>query len=72
MNSYDVGDLKIPAEWEGQKIIGLGDGEYLETDELVPQEDEVHFDASSLELALGYVAKGAGRNALTSRMRGTR
>ena len=46
-------------EWEGQRIIGLGDGEYLETDELVSQDDEVHFDASTHEHALNYCRESA-------------
>jgi hypothetical protein len=52
---YDEeGELRVPKEWEGQKIRGLGDGEYLETEELLCREEGVEFDASSLHLALAY------------------
>ena len=52
---YDENEeLIVPTEWEGQKIIGLGDGEYLETEELISKDDKVEFDASTIQLALDY------------------
>lgn len=50
----DKGDIRVPEEWNGHKIIGLADGEYLESDELVSKDDEVEFDAQSLHLADEY------------------
>jgi len=51
----DDGDIKVPTEWKGQKIRGLADGEYLETEELVSaNEYTAEFDASTLQVALDY------------------
>lgn len=44
------GELAIPDFWEGHRIIGLADGEYLETDELVTA-DYADFMADQLEIA---------------------
>ena len=46
----DAGELIIPNEVNGQKIIGIADGEYLETDELVSS-DYVDFTPSQIEIA---------------------
>ncbi len=35
----DDGELVVPEIWGGKKIIGLADGEYLQTDELVTSDD---------------------------------
>lgn len=53
---YDEdGEIKVPTEWDGRKIRGLADGEYLETDELVlANQDIVEFDVSCLQRALNY------------------
>ena len=49
------GEIKVPTEWDGQKIRGLADGEYLETEELMSaNEDSEEFYASSLQVALDY------------------
>ena len=48
---YDeAGELIVPERWDGHKIIGLADGEYLETDELVSS-DYVDFSAANIEIA---------------------
>lgn len=51
---YDeAGDLIVPEQWEGHKIIGLADGEYLETDELVSS-DYVDFSPAEIETARDF------------------
>lgn len=44
------GELVIPDVIDGRKILGLVDGEYLETDELIAR-DEVEFGVKDLKLA---------------------
>jgi hypothetical protein len=46
----DEGELVVPETWEGKKIIGLVDGEYLQTDELVTS-DDLEFTAATLKKA---------------------
>jgi len=46
----DASDLIIPDEWNGHKILGLVEGGYLETDELITSNYE-DFKASEVELA---------------------
>jgi hypothetical protein len=56
---YDEdGGFKVPDEYQGRRIRGLADGEYLETDKLIRSDDEeaVTFDKSSVALARQYVA----------------
>ncbi len=51
---YDEdGELLIPEYWEGQKIRGLADGEFLETDELVTA-DYVEFTADSTHVGRDF------------------
>ena len=47
------GELLVPETWNGQKITGLADGEYLQTDELVTA-DDVEFTSSKLGEALEF------------------
>jgi hypothetical protein len=57
---YDEdGKVKVPDEYEGHRIRGLADGEYLETDELVqdPNAENITFDRSSLGLVREYTAR---------------
>jgi len=54
----DSGEMIIPNEWNGHKILGLADGEYLETDELVSW-DYVDFNPSEIETARSF-CKGSG------------
>jgi hypothetical protein len=49
----DAGEMIIPDEWEGQKIRGLADGEFLETDELVTA-DYVEFSADCIHIARDF------------------
>jgi hypothetical protein len=49
----DAGEIIIPDEWEGQKIRGLADGEFLETDELVTA-DYVEFSADCAHVARDF------------------
>lgn len=44
------GELVVPETWDGKKIIGLADGEYLQTDELVTS-DDLEFTAATLKTA---------------------
>ncbi len=44
------GELVVPQTWDGKKIIGLADGEYLQTDELVTS-DDLEFTAITLKAA---------------------
>lgn len=44
------GELVIPETWDGKRIIGLADGEYLQTDELVTS-DDLEFTAATLKTA---------------------
>jgi hypothetical protein len=46
----DEGELVVPEEWDGKKITGLSDGEYLQTDELVSV-DDMSFTAATLKKA---------------------
>lgn len=47
---YDeAGELIVPEQWDGHKIIGLADGEYLETNELASS-DYVDFSAANIEI----------------------
>jgi hypothetical protein len=51
---YDeAGELIVPEQWDGHKIIGLADGEYLETDELVSS-DYVDFSAANIDTARAF------------------
>ena len=57
---YDEdGNFKVPDEYEGHRILGLADGEYLETDELVkdPNAENITFDKASLASAREYAAQ---------------
>jgi len=47
------GEFEIPEFWDGKKIIGLADGEYLQTDELIAA-DEVDFESSELHKPLDF------------------
>ena len=44
------GELNVPEEWDGKKITGLSDGEYLQTDKLVSA-DDMSFTAATLKKA---------------------
>ncbi len=44
------GELVVPETWDGKKIVGLADGEYLQTDELVTS-DDLEFTAATLKTA---------------------
>ena len=54
---YDeAGALVIPDEWGGHKVLGLADGEYLETDELVSS-DYVDFTQSQIKIARAFCSE---------------
>ena len=68
---YDAnGDFNIPETWEGHTIVGLGDNEYLETDE-----DIRHFldavleegDTSDFIHALNTVARAKGMTEIAAK-----
>jgi hypothetical protein len=51
---YDEdGELLVPEYWEGQKIRGLADGEFLETDELVTA-DYVEFSTDFIHVGRDF------------------
>ena len=49
-NHDEEGEIIVPDEFEGHKILGIADGEYLETDELLTS-DYVDFSASQIQKA---------------------
>jgi hypothetical protein len=48
------GDINVPDEWKGHKVLGIADGEYIETDELVENGNSVQFDFASLSKAIDF------------------
>ena len=48
------GDINVPDEWKGHKVLGIADGEYIETDELVENGNSVQFDFASLSKAINF------------------
>jgi len=54
---YDEdGELVIPDEWDGHKVLGLAECEYLETDELVSS-DYVDFTQSQIKIARAFCSE---------------
>jgi hypothetical protein len=49
----DAGELVIPKEWDGHKVRGLADGEYLESEELETG-DYVDFSSGQIESARAF------------------
>jgi hypothetical protein len=50
----DDGELKIPEEWDGHKVLGIADGEYIETDELVERGNDYEFKKNEIEKAIEF------------------
>jgi hypothetical protein len=48
------GELKIPEEWDGHKVLGIADGEYIETDELVERGNDIEFTENELKKAIDF------------------
>ena len=48
------GQLKIPDEWDGHKVLGIADGEYIETDELVERGNDIEFQSSDIHAAVKF------------------
>ena len=48
------GELKIPEEWDGHKVLGIADGEYIETDELVERVNYIEFLSSDIHTAVKF------------------
>jgi hypothetical protein len=48
------GELKIPEEWDGHKVLGIADGEYIETDELVERGNDIEFTENELKKAMDF------------------
>jgi hypothetical protein len=48
------GELKIPEEWDGHKVLGIADGEYIETDELVERGNDIEFTENELNKAIDF------------------
>lgn len=53
----EEGDFKVPNEWKGHKVIGIADGEYIETEELVERGNEIEFTAQSLGKAIEFATE---------------
>ena len=50
----EEGDINVPDEWDGHKVLGIADGEYIETDELVSNGNEIDFDSDAIDLAIEF------------------
>ena len=48
------GELKIPEEWDGHKVLGIADGEYIETEELVERGNDIEFTEDDLNKAIEF------------------
>jgi hypothetical protein len=48
------GELKIPEEWDGHKVLGIADGEYIETEELVERGNDIEFTENELNKAIDF------------------
>ena len=48
------GELKIPEEWDGHKVLGIADGEYIETEELVERGNDIEFTEIDLNKAIEF------------------
>jgi hypothetical protein len=48
------GELRIPEEWEGHKVLGIADGEYIETEELVERGNDIEFTENDLNKAIEF------------------
>lgn len=48
------GELKIPDEWDGHKVLGIADGEYIETEELVERGNDIEFTENELKKAIDF------------------
>ena len=48
------GELKIPEDWDGHKVLGIADGEYIETDELVERGNDIEFTENELKKAIDF------------------
>jgi len=53
----DSGELKIPDEWDGHKVLGIADGEFIETDELIERGNFLEFDNSELDKAIAFAVE---------------
>ena len=52
-----VFDWKIPDEWNGHKVLGIADGEYIETDELVGNGNEIDFETKTIADAIAFASE---------------
>jgi len=50
----EEGDINVPDEWNGHKVLGIADGEYIETDELVGNGNEIDFESSEIKDAIAF------------------
>jgi len=48
------GEFNVPDEWEGHKVLGIADGEYIETDELVARGNYIEFETGAVEKAIEF------------------
>jgi hypothetical protein len=50
----EEGDINVPVEWDGHKVLGIADGEYIETDELVGNGNAIDFESSAINDAIAF------------------
>lgn len=48
------GELKVPEMWDGHKVIGIADGEYIETEELVDRGNYIEFRSADIQIAINF------------------
>ena len=53
----EEGDINVPDEWDGHKVLGIADGEYIETDELVSNGNEIDFESSAIKDAITFASE---------------
>ncbi len=47
-------ELYISEEWNGFKVLGIADGEYLVTEELVSRGNDFEFDSNNIDKAIEF------------------
>lgn len=53
----EEGEINVPDEWDGHKVLGISDGEYIETDELVSNGNEIDFESSAIKDAITFASE---------------
>jgi hypothetical protein len=50
----DDGGINVPEEWNGHNVLGIANGEYIETDELVSNGNEIDFEPDAIDEAIEF------------------